>query len=148
MCVVIDANKAADFCKQERPCLTTLLKWVNSGGRIASGGRLEIELYKVQAMKGLLVEWARSGRLIKVSPDRITKREALVRGQCSSDDPHVLALVIESKAQIVVTEDGNLIRDLKNTQLMGARCRIYKENSANPDRIDRHWALLQRSDCP
>jgi hypothetical protein len=148
MCVVVDANKAADFCKQERPYLTALLKWVNSGGRIASGGRLEIELYKVQAMKGLLVEWSRSGKLIRVSLEKIAGREALVRDQCVSNDPHVVALAIESRARIIVTEDSDLIRDLKNTQLMGARRRIYKENAANPNRIDRHRALLQRSDCP
>ena len=59
MCVVIDTNKAADFCKQERPYLKALMGWVNSGGRIASGGRLEYELFKVQAMKGLLLEWYR-----------------------------------------------------------------------------------------
>ena len=148
MCVVIDANKAADFCKQERPYLVALLKWVNSGGRIASGGRLEIELYKVQKMKGLLVEWMRSGKLIRVSSERITEREASVRNQCVSNDPHVVALAIESRANIIVTEDGNLIKDLKNTQLMGAKRKIYKEDSANPDHIHRHRALLQRSDCP
>ncbi len=72
MCIIIDANKAADFCRQEKPYLRMLLKWVNSGGRIASGGHLEAELVKVQAMNGLLLEWSRSGKLIKISPNRIT----------------------------------------------------------------------------
>jgi hypothetical protein len=148
MCIVIDANRAADFCRQEHPYLKTLLQWVNSGGRIASGGRLEVELYKVQAMKGLLIEWSRAGKLIKISAEKIAQREALVRDRCVSDDPHVVALAIESKAHIVVTGDKNLIKDLKNPGLVGSRRRIYKENSASPDRIDRHRALLQRSDCP
>ena len=148
MCVVIDANKAADFCKQEHPYLKMLLQWVNAGGRIASGGRLEVELYKVQAMKGLLIEWSRAGKLIKISAEKIAQREALVRECCVSDDPHVVALAIESKAHIIVTEDKNLIKDLKNIRLVGSRRKIYKENSKSPDRIDRHRALLQRSDCP
>jgi hypothetical protein len=148
MCVVIDTNKAADFCRQERPYLKTLLNWVNSGGRIASGGRLEAELFRVQAMKGLLLEWSRSGKLIRISPDRITNREVLVRDYCASDDPHVVALAIESRASIVVTGDMNLIKDLKNTGLMGSRRKIYKEDSANPESIKRHQALLRRSDCP
>ena len=148
MCIVIDANKAADFCKQERPYLRTLLQWVNSGGRIASGGRLEVELYKVHAMKGLLIEWSRAGKLIRISPERIAQREALVRNRCVSNDPHVVALAIESRAHIVVTADRNLIKDLKNLELVGSKRRIYKENSASPGRTDRHRALLQRSDCP
>jgi hypothetical protein len=148
MCVVIDANKAADFCKQDRPYLKMLLQWVNSGGRIASGGRLEVELFKVQAMKLLLVEWSRSGKLIRVSPHKIIEREALVRDRCVSDDPHVVALAIESKASIVVTGDGNLIKDLKNLELMGSKRKIYKENAAKPNVLKNHRALLQRSDCP
>jgi hypothetical protein len=148
MCVVIDTNKAADFCKQERPYLKALLNWINSGGRVASGGRLEVELFKVQAMKGLLLEWSRSGKLIKISSDKITNREAVVRDDCTSDDPHVVALAIESRASIVVTSDVNLIKDLKNVALMGSRRRIYKENGANPEVIKSHRALLRRSDCP
>lgn len=148
MCVVIDTNKAADFCKQDRPYLKVLLEWVNSGGRIASGGHLENELYKVQAMRVLLLEWFRSGKLIRVPAQRITEREALVRKRCVSNDPHVIALVIESKASIVVTGDRKLIQDLKNSKLMGARRKIYKEHPTNPSIISNHRILLKRSDCP
>ncbi len=148
MCVVIDANKAAEFCKQESPYLKTLLSWVNSGGRIASGGHLEAELYKVQAMKLLLLEWSRSGKLIRIAKDRIQNREALIRDRCVSNDSHVVALAIEAKASIVVTSDGNLIKDLKNKGLMGSTCKIYKENTAKPAIVKDHQALLRRSDCP
>lgn len=148
MCVVIDTNKAGDFCKQERPYLKMLLKWVNSGGRIASGGRLEAELYKVQAMRGLLNEWFRKGTLVRIPSEAVAKHEALVRGLCVSDDPHVVALAIAAKAHIIVTQDGDLIKDLRNLAIVGSKRKIYKENAASPNRIDRHWALLQRSDCP
>jgi hypothetical protein len=147
MCVVIDANKAADFCNQHHPYLKTLLRWVNSGGRIASGGHLERELFKVQAMKGILTEWSRSGKLVRISADKVSAREAVVKQHCVSDDPHVIALAIEAKAHIVVTEDKKLIVDLRNKQIVGHRRRIYKENSASPMRIDRHIALLRSSDC-
>ncbi len=147
MCVVIDANKAADFCKQDHPYLKTLLRWVNSGGRIASGGHLEKELFKVQAMKGLLTEWSRAGKLVRISATKVAAREAVVKQHCVSDDPHVVALAIEAKAHIVVTEDKKLIVDLRNTRIVGQRRRIYKENSASPMRVDRHIALLRSSDC-
>lgn len=148
MCIIIDANKAADFCKQEKPYLNVLLRWIATGGRVASGGHLERELFKVHSMKALLLEWSRSGKLIRVPQERVAAREALVRSQCRSDDPHVVALAIETSASIVVTEDKNLIIDLRDRSLVGRRRRIYKENSASPSRVDRHTALLQRSDCP
>lgn len=148
MCVVIDANKAGDFCNQSRPYLRTLLRWVNAGGRVASGGHLERELFKVHSMKGLLLEWSRSGRLVRVPSARVSAREATLRPVCRSDDPHVLAVAIEAKASIVVTEDKDLITDLRDRSLVGQRRRIYKENSASPNRVDRHAALLARSDCP
>jgi hypothetical protein len=148
MCLIIDANKAADFCKQERPYLKPLWSWVNGGGRIVSGGRLEKELFKIQAMKGVLLEWSRNGTLIRISSEKILEKENFVKSACISDDPHVVALAIISKANIVVTEDKKLIEDLRNCKLVGKRRRIYKENSASPSRIDRHATLLRSSDCP
>lgn len=148
MCIIIDANKAADFCKQEKPYLNVLLRWIGAGGRVASGGDLERELFKVESMKSLLLEWSRSGRLVRIPSDRIAVREKSVRQHCKSNDSHVIALAIESKANIVVTEDKNLICDLRDRTLVGNRRRIYKENSASPGRVDRHKLILQQSDCP
>jgi predicted nucleic acid-binding protein len=118
MCVVIDANTAADFCRQEKPYLRELLRWINKGGRVAAGGKLEQELYKVEPMRALLIEWSRSGRLIKVSKEKIEACERRIKKGCRSNDTHVIALAITSKAEIVVTADKELISDLKNTQVV------------------------------
>ena len=148
MCVVIDANKAADFCRQERPYLKTLMSWINSGGRIVSGGKLEAELFKVGAMRSLLTEWSRRGTLIKISTERVQATEQRVRPMCTSDDPHVVALAIESRASVIVTEDKLLIGDLRNLTLVGQRRRIFKENSASPAKVRHLQTLLRNSDCP
>ena len=98
-------------------------------------------------MKGLLAEWSRAGRLVRIANDRIEAREKLVKPYCISDDPHVVALAIEARADVVVTADKNLIVDLRNKTLMGKKLRIYKESSGNPRRVDRHRSLLNASDC-
>lgn len=147
MCLIIDANKAADLAHLRRPYLVPLLKWINQGGRIASGGRLERELLKIADMRSLLAEWSRRGSLVKIAADELTSETERLRANCRSNDPHVLALANLSGADVVVTEDRDLIDDLRDAALVGRRRRIYKENSAAPDRIDRHKQMLMRVRC-
>lgn len=148
MCVVIDTNKAADFCKQERPYLKVLMKWILKGGRIVSGGRLQGELFKITEMRALVSEWSKRGNLVQLSTDVVANKEKEISPLCKSDDPHVLAIAIISNAHIVVTEDKLLIEDLRDLKIVKRRRRIYKENGASPSRIDRHLSLLNASDCP
>jgi hypothetical protein len=148
MCLIIDANKASDFCKQKDPYLKPLWEWINGGGRIACGGHLLTELYKIGAMQKLMLEWSRRGTLIRHDEKKIKEIETEIIKKCKSDDPHVIALAVVSKASIIVTGDKDLISDLKNTNLVGFRRKIYKENSASPDRVDRHITMLRGSDCP
>jgi len=148
MCVVIDANKAGDLCNQDRPYLMALMQWINRGGRIVSGGKLQEELFRITKMRELVTEWAKRGTLIQLPKDAVKAKEDEIKGVCKSDDPHVIAIAIISNARIVVTEDKKLIQDLQDLSIVGRRRRIYKENGASPNRIDRHMALLRGSDCP
>lgn len=148
MCLVIDANQAGDLCKQEKPHLKCLLGWINAGGRVISGGELERELFRVSGMRTLALEWSRRGNLIRLSAEQVGQIKDRLQGSCRSNDPHILAVVIAGRADVVVTADKPLIKDLKDTSLVGRRRRIYKENTASPNRIDRHVRLLRGLDCP
>jgi len=148
MCLVIDANQAGDFCKQEKPHLKCLLGWINSGGRVVSAGELERELFRVNAMRTLALEWSRRGNLIKLNAQEVTARKNQIAPMCRSNDAHVVAVTIVGRADVVVTSDKLLIQDLKDTAIVGSRRKIYKENSASPGRVDRHAKLLRSLDCP
>lgn len=148
MCIIIDANRAGDFCLNEKPYIKTLRSWVNRGGKIVAGGKLETELFHNKKMRVLILEWTRNGTLVRISKDEVKAIEDQIKDKCVSDDPHVVALAIKTRAQIVVTEDRKLIQDLRNKQLVKKRRRIYKENTASPMRVDRQETLLQNSNCP
>lgn len=148
MCVVMDANQAANFCSQNQPHLTQLMAWINRGGKIAVGGKLEVELFRIHAMRNLIGEWSKSGRLRRVSKEIIEKKELELKGKCISNDVHVIALAIISKASIVVTEDKELISDIGNKKIMKYNCRVYKKNEKSPNNIGVHKKMLRSSDCP
>lgn len=146
MCIVIDTNRAADFARQEEPYLKLLMTWINSGGKVISGGRLEAELFKVEKMRGLLTEWSKRGSLIRIPSPKIEAREAMVAPMCKSNDAHVIAVAIEGRADIVVTEDNILISDIKN-RAIGGKFRALKSPKFNPNDISRQRKLLNSTDC-
>lgn len=148
MCVIIDANRAGDIVQGAKPYILVLLKWIRGGGKIATGGHLEAELFKNGKMRDLLLQLSRSGQLRRYPSDRLAQIQATVSLKCKSDDPHVVALAIYSKAEIVVTEDADLILDLRDRSLVFSRRRIFKENAASPARVGHLTTLLARSDCP
>ena len=158
MCIIIDANKAGDFCQMKNPYMKKLVEWVGKGGKIAHGGPLVKELYKLNEIRNLVITWERQGSLIKIDNEKIKTREKEIKEKFKhnnmklrSNDAHVIALAIESRARIVVTEDKKLIKDLKNRKLVGDKIKIYKE-PRNPKRIkphkDMHKRMLEKSDCP
>ncbi|AMS29007.1 hypothetical protein AEM38_05205 [Hyphomonadaceae bacterium UKL13-1] len=148
MCIVIDANQGGNIGRADQPHVKVLLKWIDDGGRVATGGKLEEELNKVGRMNGLLSEWQRAGRLYRVSKQKIEARVAKLGAVCKSNDKHVIALTIEAKAKIVFTADAELISDLKNREILDFKCRIFKGNDRSPGRVEHLKALLANSDCP
>ncbi|XUU59850.1 hypothetical protein ACRAQ6_09745 [Erythrobacter sp. HA6-11] len=147
MCIIIDANQAGELARANKPYIQLVLKWIESGGAIVSGGHLETELIEHSEMANLLTQLSRSGQLRRIARERIVDRAALIAAACKSNDPHVVALAIEAGTNVIVTQDKNLISDLKNLELVGRRRRILKENSAQPNRTRHIPPLLQSANC-
>lgn len=148
MCIIIDANRVGDILQGEKLYVHVLLKWIRSGGKIATGGHLETELFKSSRMRDLLLQLSRSGQIRRYSVDVLSATQAQVTPMCRSDDPHVVALAIHSRAEVVVTEDAALIADLRDRSLVISRRRIFKENTASPARTTHLRKLLAQTDCP
>ncbi|MEX6506693.1 hypothetical protein [Jiella sp. M17.18] len=104
------------------------------------GGKLLRELPKT-GLRDLLAEWARGGRLERLDTDLVDREEAAVESlPLRSDDPHVLALARVSNSRLLYTQDGNLIVDFKNRQIIDPRGKVIKVDT--PERIV--LALLAR----
>jgi hypothetical protein len=101
---------------------TEVFRWLNLGGKIASGGKNLRELLGTK-FKGLVIELERSGKLHRISDDEVDAEERIVSGDevLTSDDPHVIALARVSGARVVFTEDEALIADFKNAALVPRR---------------------------
>jgi hypothetical protein len=147
MCIVIDTNRAADFNNPNDPYLVLLLDWLKRGGSVVTGGLLERELMKIAVMRGLLQEWSRRGNLRRISREDVEREEQTLPA-IKSNDPHVVALTRLSRAKVVVTEDKELISDLKDASLMGTRRKIYKRDVNNPGNVRNHKRMLSGLDCP
>ena len=147
MCLIIDANRGGDFANLQDPYLLPLLSWVRKGGKIVSGGKLELELSKIGIMREMMLEWSRRGNLVRI-PSASVQSEIDALCPIKSDDPHVVALARLSGARLIVTEDKKLIADLKNSSVVGFRRKIYKKDGSKPENIRNHRRMLAGLDCP
>ena len=123
MPLVIDANAANALAAGSCESSKALIEWVRRGGQVKSGGRLQEELKRTQ-LRDLLVQWSAAGRLVILPAADVRAREALLSGQCVSNDAHVLAVLILGEANVLVSGDVDLQADAKNRALLGKKCKV------------------------
>lgn len=138
MCIIVDAN-CLHHLLNSTECGTPVLKWLLNARRagLIIGGKLHDELRRAglegKKFIGTLTELSRAGRLYKFPDPEVQKRTAEVEeAVIHSDDPHVIALTIMSRCNVVFSEDTNLGRDLQNRSLVGHRVSIYKNETHAP----------------
>ena len=148
MCAILDANQAADFANGLSAIhIEQLARWMVDGGKIAVGGYLSVELARVSKIRGLLTEWERRGQLVKVADDIISGDQEAIASQIRSDDPHVVALLRNSTADVLVTNDHALISDAKDRNLIGRKIKIIRPTFENRQAAKRVRTILESSDC-
>jgi hypothetical protein len=122
LCLIIDANKTADFLnKPSHPDHVPIYAWIESGrGMIPLGGQLAREILRIRNAQRYFRELLRAGRARRYPDERVDADEAAVRdtGLCVSDDPHVIALARVSGARVLFSEDRDLWDDFRNPQLV------------------------------
>ncbi|RJP34442.1 MAG: hypothetical protein C4547_10970 [Phycisphaerales bacterium] len=146
MCLIVDANRAADtFAAPVSPDAVPVVQWLlRKDGRIVYGGRLTVELFRVEPARRALRELKRAGRAVELDYDAVDSETERVSstGLCVSDDPHIIAVARVSGARVLFTSDSDLHRDFKNPRLVnGPRGTIYQ--SAKHADLLRHTAI-----CP
>jgi predicted nucleic acid-binding protein len=122
MCLIIDANVAADFVNSpNKPAHATINAWLEQhGGTISVGGKLLTELTKVETVRRRLRVLLQAGRAKHYPQDAVDSEQQGVEtsGICQSDDPHVIALARVSGARVLFSFDRALCNDFRNTNLV------------------------------
>jgi len=116
MCLIIDANVLAEFFGNEE--FKPALKWVRDGsGKIIIGGsKYDEEIKRVAKAVKVLVELRKAGRVVRVPDETVDSKQVEIEKSfhIHSDDPHIIALVIESCCRVVCTRDGPLQQDFRD----------------------------------
>ena len=134
MCVVVDNNVVFEVFGDGRTGAGKGFRdWLERRrGLLAVGGDLLAEL----AANGRFREWyarnIQSGLILQIGRDRIApiQRRLEREGRCKSNDTHVLALAIASGARLLYTNDGRLMDDFRNRNIVpGPPGKIYTTGS-------------------
>ena len=119
------------------------------------GGQLGAELVRTPA-KGWIQQAILSGKIQTVDEGEVKSRTDELRnsGACSSDDPHVIALAQVSGSRLLYSNDRDLHKDFKNTQLLSTPPgKIYstKKNKKSGEGYRKlrsgHKSLLRMNVC-
>ena len=147
MCAILDANVVHKVFGQNRPDAgKAFFDWITSGsGSLVTGGKLHRELTHMHTFR----EWSKqavlSGRIKRFNDQEIDDRTARLKGSCTSDDPHVIALAQISGARFLYSDEGDLHQDFKNRTLIGnPRGTVYSTKEQDSF-TSNHQKLLRRS---
>lgn len=139
MCLIVDANAAAEFLSSP----SAIREWLRGDSdqpRLVASGLLLQELARLANVRQYLVELNRAGKLRSADTDRLRQEEDRLRagGLCRSNDIHVLSLAIVSGARTLATFDNALAEDFRNPALIRQpRGSIYRD-PANHAHLLRH----------
>ena len=140
MCVIIDANMVADFVN-EKENTAPLKKWLDQGkGRLISpppGTRLDAE-YRGRFGK-TLIRYRAVGVAVPISAsaEEVENLSIELKPQLKSNDSHIIALAIVSRAKLLASNDEKLGEDFKEHISKG---KVYK--------YAMHESLLKQNTCP
>jgi predicted nucleic acid-binding protein len=133
VCLIVDANAADQFLVRPSALRNWLLGRLGNP-RLVAAGTLKQELARLAAVRRLLVELDRTGRLRSADAERLRQEEDRLCASrcCQSNDRHVLALAIVSGARTLVTFDNALAHDFRNAGIINKpRGRIYRDPTSH-----------------
>lgn len=149
MCAILDASVCSRvFGDDNRPAAGKgFFKWIDEGnGRLVIGGKLRYELYRNSKFRDWATTARQYGRLKSYDDDVVNDCAKTLTG-LASDDSHVIALAIKSKARLLCTDDENLKIDFKNKKFIprpkGSIFSMKLESEFTKEKRD----LLQHCSC-
>lgn len=131
MCLIVDTNVASlVFAKYPESDFTPIIDWLTKkDGRLVIGGRLLLELEKLEGVRRFIRSLLQAGRARRISDSDVEIEQKAVIGlnECKSNNFHVIALARVSGARVLCSHDSALHSDFKNKKLItNPRGRIYQ----------------------
>ena len=153
MCIILDSNILNEILGSNRtPAAEAVWQWINGINKkrikVVIGGKLRCELDRYSAAKNWLILLSRRGNVLSFSDQDVGSKEKEVKSwELKSDDPHVIALALVSKARLLYSNDLNLHGDFKNTTFINnPKGKVFSTHrSASYDRDKRE--LLEKCRC-
>jgi predicted nucleic acid-binding protein len=130
MCLIVDNNVAADFFCGSNPDLDPLKKAVfNATCCLYYGGtKLRNEYFRSPKVRRVVKNLDQAGRAKAISDVLVDARMNQVEPNCISDDPHIIALALESGARLLCSFDQALHTDFTNAALINnPRGSVYQQ---------------------
>ena len=129
MCAIVDTNVISEVIRGKTEAGIKFKDWLeNRKGILIVGGKHLEELLGDNGFKRWFLEMRRSGVVEQIRNEliHIHQSDLNQRNDLKSNDSHVLALAIESGARLLYTNDGNLIKDFCNKNIIsGPLGKIY-----------------------
>ena len=129
MCAIVDTNVISEVIRGKTEAGIKFKDWLeNRKGKLIVGGKNLKELSGDNDFKRWFLEMRRSGVVEQIRNELIQIHQSSLdqRNDLKSNDSHVLALAIESGARLLYTNDGNLIKDFSNKNIIsGPLGKIY-----------------------
>lgn len=121
MCLIVDANLCSILFKQTADKSYEKLRQAIFSNRLllVHGGKLTQE-YRVAGVLKVIALLSQSGKAFRVSDKLIEAQLLKIKGRCTSNDEHVIALARadRQRAHLLCTNDEALRTDFKNKSLV------------------------------
>lgn len=131
MCLIIDANVVPKVFVPGRSSDFQPIRVALEERRAVAvyGGKLAREYRKMATLWRIILEYDRQGMLRKVSDTAVDRRTKALRkkGVCGSDDPHIIALALESGVRLLCSHDKKLHADFTDPDILRPAGSIYQK---------------------
>lgn len=155
MCAIVDINVVHEL-------------WQDSGNEAGQGFRSAVDKGKLPLVVGgsqyvrelkacnprvwnWIAELQRSGKLTVIDNTGVDFREGTLKQEreaCESNDHHILALALVSKARLLYTNDMDLIKDFGNKELIDSpRGKVYSTARTSDFNSSRKRLLSDQTLC-
>lgn len=128
MLIIIDANLFSDMAAGCEACKPVVACVSYGKGFMAYGGRkYKQELHRHRGFLGLLLEWDKMRKTVKLEEEAVDKNEEFLQVSFTHrayDDHHILAMVIYAGADVVCSVDRGLHRLLDECYSRNGRMTI------------------------
>lgn len=135
MCIIVDNNVVhavvmGDGVKEDLALLASDFKASSGKARLVYGGYLAVEYAQSRSLLRKLISLEREGRARQVPLGLYNREKELVerKGECTSNDAHVIAVARAGNVRLLCTDDALLKQDFKNSNLI-AGGKVYSSSN-------------------